>query len=64
MSQVIRWYDLIHLTLYSMPDQVNFLIMFVCVLVFVLYVRFDSLHPINNLSVIKDRSSWVEPVLS
>ena len=29
---------------------------FVC-----LFVRFDSLRPINNLSVM---SSWVEPVLS
>ena len=27
-------------------------------------VRYDSLYPINNLSVINERSSWVEPVLS
>ena len=27
-------------------------------------LRFDSLRPINNLSVIKGRSSWVEPVVS
>ena len=25
---------------------------------------FDSLHPLNNLSVMRDGSSWVEPVLS
>ena len=30
----------------------------------ILFVCFDSLRPINNLSVIKGRSSWVEPVLS
>ena len=25
---------------------------------------FDSLRPLNNLSVMRDGSSWVEPVLS
>ena len=33
--------------------------MFVC-----LFVWFDSLRPLNNLSVMRDGSSWVEPVLS
>ena len=28
------------------------------------FVCFDSLHPINNLSDIKWRFFWVEPVLS
>ena len=32
---------------------------FVC-----LFVWFDSLRPLNNLSVMRDGSSWVEPVLS
>ena len=27
------------------------------------FVCFDSLRPLNNLSVIRDGSSWVEPVL-
>ena len=31
---------------------------------FVLFVWFDSLRPLNNLSVMRDVSSWVEPVLS
>ena len=31
---------------------------------FCLFVWFDSLRHINNLSVMRDRSSWVEPVLS
>ena len=26
--------------------------------------KFDSLRPLNNLSVMRDVSSWVEPVLS
>ena len=30
----------------------------------ILFVCFDSLRPINILSVIKGWSSWVEPVLS
>ena len=29
-----------------------------------LFVWFDYLRPINNLSINKDGSSWVEPVLS
>ena len=29
-----------------------------------LFVWFDSLRPLNNLSVMRDGSSWVEPVLS
>ena len=29
-----------------------------------LFVLFDSLRPLNNLSVMRDGSSWVEPVLS
>ena len=29
-----------------------------------LFVLFDSLRPINNLSLNRDGSSWVEPVLS
>ena len=29
-----------------------------------LFVCFDSLCPLNNLSVMRDGSSWVEPVLS
>ena len=29
-----------------------------------LFVCFDSLRPLNNLSVMRDGSSWVEPVLS
>ena len=28
------------------------------------FVWFDSLRPLNNLSVMRDGSSWVEPVLS
>ena len=28
------------------------------------FVSFDSLRPLNNLSVMRDGSSWVEPVLS
>ena len=28
------------------------------------FVLFDSLRPLNNLSVMRDGSSWVEPVLS
>ena len=32
--------------------------------VFCLFDWFDSLRPINNLSVIKGGSSWVEPVLN
>ena len=28
------------------------------------FVCFDSLRPLNNLSVMRDGSSWVEPVLS
>ena len=31
---------------------------------FCLFVWFDSLRPLNNLSVMRDRSSWVEPALS
>ena len=31
---------------------------------FVLFFWFDSLRPLNNLSVMRDGSSWVEPVLS
>ena len=27
------------------------------------FVLFDSLRPLNNLSVMRDGSSWVEPVL-
>ena len=30
----------------------------------VFFVLFDSLRPLNNLSVMRDGSSWVEPVLS
>ena len=29
-----------------------------------MFVWFDSLHAINNFSVKRDGSSWVEPVLS
>ena len=29
-----------------------------------LFVCFVSLRPLNNLSVMRDGSSWVEPVLS
>ena len=29
-----------------------------------LFVCFDSLRPLNNLSVMRDGSYWVEPVLS
>ena len=29
-----------------------------------LFVWFDSLRPLNNLSVMRDGSSWVEPVIS
>ena len=29
-----------------------------------LFVLFDSLRPLNNLLVMRDGSSWVEPVLS
>ena len=28
------------------------------------FFLFDSLRPLNNLSVMRDGSSWVEPVLS
>ena len=28
------------------------------------FVLFDSLRPLNSLSVMRDGSSWVEPVLS
>ena len=31
---------------------------------FVCFVWFDSLRPLNSLSVMRDESSWVEPVLS
>ena len=31
---------------------------------FLIFVWFDSLRPLNNLSVMRDGSSWVEPVLS
>ena len=30
----------------------------------ILFVWFDSLRPLNNLSVMREGSSWVEPVLS
>ena len=32
--------------------------------IYCLFVWFDSLRPLNNLSVMRDESSWVEPVLS
>ena len=31
---------------------------------FLFFFLFDLLRPLNNLSVMRDRSSWVEPVLS
>ena len=39
--------------------QSSYMINTVC-----LFVWFDSLRPLNNLSVMRDGSSWVEPVLS
>ena len=34
------------------------------VVILFLFVCFVSLRPLNNLSVMRDGSSWVEPVLS
>ena len=31
---------------------------------FVFFVSFDNLRPVNNISVMLDGSSWVEPVLN
>ena len=40
-------------------SRINFMLSWVD-----LFVWFDSLRPLNNLSVMRDGSSWVEPVLS
>ena len=37
---------------------------FMQVVSFFVFVWFDSLRPLNNLSVMRDGSSWVKPVLS
>ena len=47
------WVDIV---IYAWHILLN---LFVC-----LFVWFDSLRPLNNLSVMRDGSSWVEPVLS
>ena len=50
--------------IYNGESQVKINTIFHRKIVFFCFVLFDSLRPINNLSVMRDGSSWVEPVLS
>ena len=56
--QVIN-YLFLTFTKFSRVPLKDIIYLFAC-----LFVCFDSLRPINNLSVKQDGSSWVEPVLS
>ena len=47
-----------------MHCSISSLCVFCVVFFFVFFFFFDHLHPLNNISIMRDGSSWVEPALS